>query len=67
MPQLRDSTWHSVVERDGRTDRISVYVEGTKAPVLEALDTTIRCGRVGVGSFDDTGELRRVIISGPAP
>ena len=64
-PQLQDSSWHSVrVERDGVSGRISVYVDKSKAPVLEAVDTTICCGRVGFGSFDDTGEFRNIVVTG---
>lgn len=64
-PQLTDSVWHSVrVVRDGKSGRISVFVDKSKAPVLEAFDTTIPCGEVGFGSFDDTGEFRQVVITG---
>ena len=64
-PQLKDQNWHRVrLERDGATGRIEVYVDGSKAPVLAASDTTIRVGRVGLGSFDDTGEFRNIEITG---
>ncbi|HTY39434.1 MAG TPA: hypothetical protein VMH23_20120 [Bacteroidota bacterium] len=64
-PQLQDTLWHSVrVERDGLSGRISVFVDRSKAPVLEAVDTTICCGRVGFGSFDDTGEFRNIVVTG---
>lgn len=64
-PQLRDSLWHHVrVERDGASGRISVYAGQSKVPVLQAVDKTICCGRVGLGSFDDTGEFRRITIGG---
>jgi hypothetical protein len=64
-PQLTDSLWHHVrVERDGRSGRVSVFVDTSKVPVLEAVDSTITCGEVGFGSFDDTGEFRRIIVTG---
>ena len=64
-PQLKDQNWHRVrLERDGATGRIEIYVDGSKAPVLVASDTTIRAGRVGLGSFDDTGEFRKIEITG---
>jgi hypothetical protein len=64
-PQLKDSTWHHVrVERDGSTGRIEVFMDRSKTPVLEARDTTVYCGRVGFGSFDDTGEFRNILIKG---
>ena len=65
QPQLKDQNWHRVrLERDGATGRIEIYVDGFKAPVLAASDTTIRAGRVGLGSFDDTGEFRKIEITG---
>lgn len=64
-PQLTDFSWHRVrVERDGRSGRIAVYVDGSRAPVLQAIDTTIVQGRAGVGSFDDTGEFRNILVKG---
>lgn len=64
-PQLQDSIWHHIhVERDGVSGRIRVYSNGSKTPVLEAVDTTIRPGRVGLGSFDDTGEFRNIVVTG---
>jgi hypothetical protein len=64
-PQLKDQNWHRVrLERDGATGRIEIYVDGSKAPVLAASDTTIPVGRVGLGSFDDTGEFRKIEITG---
>jgi hypothetical protein len=65
QPQLKDQNWHRVrLERDGTTGRIEIYVDGSKVPVLVASDTTIRAGRVGLGSFDDTGEFRKIQITG---
>ena len=64
-PQLRDTAWHDVrVERDGDTGLIEVYVDGAATPALRAVDTTLREGRVGVGSFDDTGEVRAISVTG---
>ena len=65
IPRLKDSTWHHVrVDRDGLTGRIEVFWDRSKKPILEARDTTICCGRIGFGSFDDTGEFRKIIIRG---
>jgi hypothetical protein len=33
-------------------------------PALEASDTTLKTGRVGLGSFDETGQFRNVIVTG---
>jgi hypothetical protein len=66
-PQLRDQEWHHVaLERDGATGRIKIVVDHSANPAWELTDTTIRSGRVGFGSFDDTGEFRNIsIIGGP--
>jgi hypothetical protein len=64
-PLLLDFTWHRVrVERDGRSGRIAVHVDGSLTPALQATDKTIARGRVGVGSFDDTGEFRKITVKG---
>ena len=64
-PQLKDREWHRVrLERDGATGRIDIFVDGSSQPVLRASDTTISSGRVGLGSFDDTGEFRGFSVKG---
>jgi hypothetical protein len=66
-PQLTDREWHRVrLERDGATGRIDVFVDGAEKPALHATDVTINAGRVGLGSFDDTGEFRRFSVAGYA-
>jgi hypothetical protein len=65
QPQLKDRKWHFVkVKRDGKSGKIEVYVDRSIKPALEAKDTTISYGLVGVGSFDDTGEFRNILIIG---
>jgi hypothetical protein len=67
VPQLRDQEWHDVrVEWDSTAGTIEVFVDGSAAPVLTARDTTITAGRVGFGSFDDTGEFRAIHVTGVA-
>jgi hypothetical protein len=64
-PLLRDQAWHDVrVEYDGTEGTIDVFVDHAHKPALSALDATLQEGRVGVGSFDDTGEFRFVRVSG---
>lgn len=64
-PQLKDREWHRVrLERDGATGRIEIFFDETAQPALRATDTTIAAGRVGLGSFDDTGEFRLFAVSG---
>lgn len=64
-PQLTDQNWHSVrVERNAATGRIAVYSDSLRTAVFTAADTTLHGGRVGFGSFDDTGEFRGILITG---
>jgi hypothetical protein len=64
-PLLTEFSWRRVrVERDGQTGHIAVFMNGSRSPALQATDTTIARGRVGVGSFDDTGEFRNIIAKG---
>jgi len=64
-PLLTDFTWRRVrVERDGRSGRIAVFMDASRTPAMQATDTTIVRGRVGVGSFDDTGEFRKIMVKG---
>lgn len=65
VPRMTDREWHRVkVTRDGGTGRIEVFFDASKAPILAAVDLTISSGRVGVGSFDDTAEFRRIQVRG---
>ena len=48
---------------DGDTGRCYVEVSGTRNPSLEAVDLSLRSGRVGFGSFDETGDFRNVRIT----
>ncbi len=64
-PQMKDQAWHRVrLERDPATGRIEVFLDGSKTPALKATDTTIKAGRVGFASFDETGEFRDIVVTG---
>lgn len=64
-PRLVDQAWHAVrVERDVTKGTILVFVDGDKTPALSATDRTLTSGRVGVGSFDETGEFRALAVTG---
>jgi hypothetical protein len=49
---------------DGETGKCYVEVNGKRNPSLEAADLSLRWGRVGLGSFDETGDFRNVRVSG---
>lgn len=62
---LLDREWHRArLVRDAATGRIEVYFGEGTAPIMTATDRTLPTGRVGVGSFDDTAEFRRVRVVG---
>ena len=64
-PQLKDQQWHDArAVWDGASGSIDVYVDGSKTPVMHAVDRTLTSGQVGVGSFDDTGEFKNISIAG---
>ncbi|MEI5525001.1 PQQ-dependent sugar dehydrogenase [Streptomyces brasiliscabiei] len=65
-PAVTDTAWHKVrVVRCATTGEIAVYVDGSKRPLMTAVDTTLASGRVGFGSFDNTGRLRGLRVSSP--
>lgn len=62
---LTDQAWHRVrLERTVETGRIAVYFDEQPEPVLSIVDKTLTWGRVGIGSFDETGEFRNVRLTG---
>jgi glucose/arabinose dehydrogenase len=57
--------WHDVrVTHNGASGKIAVYVDGGDEPLMTATDDTFATGRVGFGSFDDTGRIRDLTVSG---
>lgn len=62
-PRLVDQAWHRIrVERNVTTGALQVFVDDDTAPALAAVDRTLTSGRVGVGSFDETGEFRAIEV-----
>ena len=56
-----DDKWHKIrVTRVGGL--IRTYFDDMKTPVMEASDTTFGAGRIGIGSFDDQGEVDFVVV-----
>lgn len=47
---------------DGKTGRVQVFVNGKKNPSLQAIDMSLTYGRIGLGSFNETGSFRRLNI-----
>jgi hypothetical protein len=60
-----DDKWHLVkVVRTVGNGKIEVYFDDMRTPVMTATDRTLTWGRVGIGSFDDTGDWMDVSLRG---
>jgi hypothetical protein len=60
----REDYHHVRVVRDVEAGTITAYFDDMENPAMTAEDKTFKCGRVGVGSFDDTGQVDRLILWG---
>jgi hypothetical protein len=66
-PAISDANWHRVrVVHCAGSGEIAVYMDGSKFPLMTAVDTTFGSGRVGFGSFDNVGRLRDLAVAGKA-
>lgn len=62
-----DGEWHHVrIERRVAAGTIAVYWDGAAAPLLQATDTRHGWGRIGLGSFDDSGRFTNLRVWAPA-
>jgi hypothetical protein len=60
-----DDGWHRVkIVRTVADGAIAVYYDDMKTPIMTATDKTFLWGRVGIGSFDDTGNWDDVKLRG---
>ena len=60
-----DGEWHDVkIIREVESGLIEVYFDDMKTPVMSAHDKTFEWGKVGLGSFDDTGMWDDVELRG---
>jgi len=60
-----DDDWHSVrLVRDVETGSIEVFFDDNPEPIMTAVDDHFKSGRIGVGSFDDTGQYDDICIRG---
>jgi hypothetical protein len=61
-----EGQWHRVrLERSASDGAIRVFFDDMEQPTIVAADATLGWGRVGFGSFDDTGRVARVRIWAP--
>ena len=67
-----DDAWHRVkIVRTVDDGNTAVYFDDLETPVMTAVDKTFAWGRIGVGAFDDLGNiddvrLRGVVVQPPA-
>lgn len=60
-----DNEWHHVrIIRDAAKGTIQVYFDDLDEPVMTATDKHFIHGRLGLGSFDDTGDWDHLVIRG---
>ena len=63
-PALPDTNWHKVrVQRDVTSGWIKVFVDDEPQPRFSVVDKTFKCGQVGLGSFDETGDFADVKLT----
>ncbi len=62
-----DDEWHHArIVRDVESGKIEVFFDDMQKPIMTATDKTFGWGRVGIGSFDDTGRFDDVYLFGNA-
>lgn len=60
-----DDRWHRVkIVRETDSGLIEVYFDDMKKPAMVAHDKTFLGGKIGLGSFDDTGMFNKVELRG---
>lgn len=60
-----DDEWHHArVVRDTKTGSIKIYFDNMQEPVMTATNKAFLTGRVGIGSFDDTGNFDEILLYG---
>jgi hypothetical protein len=61
---LPDKSWHKVrVERDVNSGSIKIFVDDEAQAHFSVVDKTFKCGQIGLGSFDETGDYTDVKLS----
>jgi len=60
-----DDNWHTLrLARNVDKDTIEVFFDNRPELIMTAIDDTFKGGRVGVGSFDDTGQFDDIRLWG---
>jgi hypothetical protein len=56
--------YHVQLVYNGNSGEVHVSVDGRPIPALEAVDRSLDGGRIGIGSFDETGDFKNVSFTG---
>jgi len=65
LARLTGYDWHHLkISQNIETGEIKAYVDDFNTPILNATDTTFKHGKIGVGSFDDTGAFTDLTLWG---
>jgi hypothetical protein len=54
--------YHVRLMTDAQSGAVQVFVDGRTIPALHAVDLSLRGGKIGLGSFDETAEFKNVIL-----
>jgi hypothetical protein len=54
--------FHLKVQWDGTSGEVQGFIDGVAVPALHAVDLSLTEGKVGIGSFDETGDFRNLKI-----
>ncbi len=61
-----DDGWHDVrIKRDPESGLIEVYFDDMTTPAMSAHDKSFPKGRIGLGTFDDTGMYDDLVVKAP--
>lgn len=60
-PALPDLSWHDVrIVRNVRSGSIKIFLDKQTKPRFSVIDRTFKCGQIGLGSFDETGDFAQL-------
>ena len=59
--------YHVKLVTNGSSGAVDVLVDGQPVPALHAVDLSLDRGKVGVGSFDETGDFKNLRVLGASP
>jgi len=64
-PVLPDNDWHEVrIVRQTSTGKIEVFADNDPQPRFHHVDNSFRFGRIGLGSFNETGDFDDLRVQG---